>query len=146
MNNGNNFLAYQVWIGLHKNTRIKLAEIFKLVPTGESVVHIGAMVNGNIAGEAKSDGFTALDLQGLTVAKLQEYLDTEETDFYKMFNEVVADIEGPVAVIEEAIERITPGDIVIPLSTELPPVEKKIITKPKKNGKKNKSTKKGKSK
>ena len=119
MNNGNNFLAYQVWIGLSKETRVELARIFELKPTGESVVHVGEIIGGNIAGVAKSDGFTAQDLQALTVEKLQQYLDTTDTNFYEMFNAVVADIES-----EDS-------------NTEAKTISEEIVTpKPKKNGKK----------
>lgn len=142
---GNEFLAYQVWIGLPQNTRTKLAKLFNLKPTGESVVHVGVMASGSIGGTQKEDGFTAHDLQMLTIEQMQEVLGSKLTDFYKLFNEVLERID-------EFSDTPVPIKIQVPISPENPDgfiardPEELIKPKTGKNGKKTAKQTKNKSK
>lgn len=48
-----------------------------------------------------SDGYTDEDLQYLTIEKMQEFLKTKESDFYKLLNQVVESYTQPINAIYE---------------------------------------------
>lgn len=127
-------------MGLSQPVRTRLAELFNLIPTGESVVHVGQMIGGNIAGVAKSDGFTPHDLQAVTTQRLQEVLKSKDTDFYKLFNALVEKLDD--------ITELPPPEpikIQVPVTEDNPsgfvqrPYEDLIKPKTGTNGKKTKS-------
>lgn len=99
-------LSYQVWIGLPQETRSKLARLFIIPKTGESVVRVGAIIGGNIAGESTSDGYTAKDLYAISTEKMQALIGTDDTDFYAMFNFVVENVDDLLSPKETIIEEI----------------------------------------
>lgn len=93
MADGTPLLAYNIWLSLPQSTRAKLTKVFSIPRTGEVIVRSGGMINGNIAGEITQDGHSAKDLYAITVEKMQTVLDTDDTDFYKMFNHIVENID-----------------------------------------------------
>ena len=86
-------LAYNVWLALPAETRVKLIKMFSIPRSGEVIVRSGTIVNGNIAGEMTQDGHSAKDLYAITIEKMQEILKTDDVDFYKMFNHIVENID-----------------------------------------------------
>lgn len=86
-------LAYNVWLALPVETRVKLTKLFAIPRTGEVIVQTGEMMNGNIGSIVKNDGHAAGDLYAITVEKMQALLRTDDTDFYKMFNHIVENID-----------------------------------------------------
>lgn len=86
-------LAYNVWLALPAETRVKLTKLFGIPRTGEVIVQTGEMMNGNIGSIVKNDGHAAGDLYAITVEKMQALLGTDDTDFYKMFNHIVTNID-----------------------------------------------------
>lgn len=86
-------LAYNVWLALPVETRTKLVQLFSIPRTGEVIVQTGSMINGNIGSIVKNDGHAAGDLYAISVEKMQTLLKTDDTDFYKMFNHVVENID-----------------------------------------------------
>lgn len=104
-------LAYNVWLSTPIETRVKLTKLFGIPRTGEVVVQTGEMMNGNIGSIVKSDGHAAGDLYAITIEKMQALLNTDDTDFYKMFNHIVENIDyimtpkevEEVVVVEEVV-------------------------------------------
>lgn len=82
-------LAYQLWLALPIETRVKLAIMFGISKTGRTVVDYRA--DGAVVTQ---DGYTPDDLRALTVEKMQEKLMTEETDFYALVETVVENIDA----------------------------------------------------
>lgn len=108
MQTGTPLLAYNIWLSLPSDTRVKLTTLFAIPRTGEVIVRSGGMINGNIAGEITQDGHSAKDLYAITVEKMQAILSTDDTDFYKMFNHIVENIDyimepKEIEVIEEVV-------------------------------------------
>lgn len=90
-------LAYNTWLALPTETRHKLEKLFNMPKTGEVVVNIGAISpEGNISGNATSDGHKAGDLYAISIEKMQEFTGSKSKDFYALFNETVSQLNGPV--------------------------------------------------
>lgn len=85
-------LAYQVWLALPMETRVKLASLFGVVKTGRVTVEYRA--TGPIV---TADGYTPDDLRAITLAKLQTILTTEDTNFYELVEVVIENIDAIVA-------------------------------------------------
>lgn len=106
-------LAYNVWLALPAETRVKMVNLFGIPRTGEVIVQTGGIVGGNIGSIVKQDGHSAADLYAITVEKMQKLLDTDDVDFYKMFNHIVENIDyliEPKLVSEDiiVIEEVAP--------------------------------------
>ena len=79
-------LSPRVWLGLPQPIRQKLA-VFLELPT----LPVVPVMDGQVI----SDGHTIDDLAKITVSYLQEVLGkTTETDFYKLWDELVANISA----------------------------------------------------
>jgi len=81
----NNFLARAVWLSLKTETRAEIARIFGIKRSGTTEV-----INDIVI----TDGFTDKDLSGITLPKLQVFLNSTESDFYKLFKEAVVMVEN----------------------------------------------------
>ena len=79
-------LSQLIFIAQTRETREKLVDIFSIPKSG------GVVVEGN---RLISDGHTPTDLMAVTVDKMQEFLESPEEDFYKLFIEVIDKIENP---------------------------------------------------
>ena len=94
------------WLTLSRETRLKIAEILNIPRTANVEVSNNRVV---------CDGHSAQDLLGITVEKLQAALNSEETDVYKLFEQMVSELES---------EPVTPKII------EEKPVEQPVVTQP----------------
>lgn len=97
----------QLWMSLEKNTRIHLAEVFKLTPSGVTEVRDQEVV---------SDGYLVDDLKGITLEKMCEYIGSTET-FSRAWEitlaKVYAHFNPPVGVISEALVEIEDNNLII---------------------------------
>ena len=73
------------WLSLPISTRMRLVQIFN-IPRSQ-----GSLVQDN---KVMSDGYTHNDLMHISVEKMQKLLDSDEKDFFKLFADIIADIEA----------------------------------------------------
>lgn len=85
-------LPYQIWLKLPLDVRAKLAQVFGIAKTGQSVVDYRA--SGNVVTQ---DGYAPDDLRALTLDKLQEKLITDETDFFALVETAIDNIDDLIA-------------------------------------------------
>lgn len=78
------------WLKLPSEVRYRLTEIFEIPRS------TGTVVEGN---RVLTDGYTNEDLGEVTIEKMQVYLQSEETDFIKLFDAVLASLVPPPVVI-----------------------------------------------
>ena len=112
-------LSQPKWLALSLSTRARLVELFGLKRSASTETFTGR----DSVTRVVSDGYTAEDLLGVTIEKMQKILDTDRKDFYELFDEIVANIESPTKTPE------------VPLRTqEIPPSGdekiKEIINRP----------------
>lgn len=134
-------LSYVAWLSLPTETRQKLVALFEIPKTGESVIRVGAIVDGNISAEQTSDGYTPKDLQVITLEKMQEVAGSKSTNFYELFGQIVKDIDE---YIETESGAFAEGDIAVGLGREAE--EKPLSTQDGKHAEKTTKTKKAKAK
>lgn len=77
-------LSIPQWLGLPADVRVKLKSIFNIPRSSGSQI---------VDKEVVSDGHTHKDLAELTVEKMQAYLSSEETDFWKLMDVVLDKIQ-----------------------------------------------------
>jgi hypothetical protein len=105
-------ISVQQWCSLSSEVRTKLHEVFGLRRS------TGAEVNGGVC---VCDGHSALDLEAITLEKMQAYLDSKEKDFYVAFNACVekcqvvkpivqVEVEKPVEATVEPLEDVVEED------------------------------------
>lgn len=88
-------LAYSLWLSLTDETKKRLVKLYSIPRTGEVVVHVGEMMNGNIGASAKQDGHKPEDLYAITQERTYELLNEEmpeEPNFYAAFDAVLANL------------------------------------------------------
>lgn len=88
-------LAYSLWLSLTEETKKRLVKLYSIPRTGEVVVHVGEMMNGNIGASAKQDGHKPEDLYAITQERTYELLNEEmpeEPNFYAAFDEVLRNL------------------------------------------------------
>lgn len=92
------------WLQISLETRSKLAELFGMSRSG---------FNHILDNEVISDGYSDKDLAMLSLEKLQQYLGSEEEDYYKLLDLVIKQIENPHEKIEktDVDEYVQPGVI-----------------------------------
>lgn len=121
MNDGT-LLSYSVWLSTPQETRRKLVTLFDIPRTGESIVRVGQIINGNISGEAQQDGHSPSDLRAVSLVRMQELLGVDNENFYSLFKTTVDNIDDLLAgtyvtepevganpsdeIIEEVIEEV----------------------------------------
>lgn len=92
------------WLALSMPVRIKMREIFH-IPKSK-----GSLVEGNVV---KSDGTTYEDLKTITIPKMQEYLESIESDnFVELFNKCVEKIEEADKELEP-VEKVNVTQLLI---------------------------------
>lgn len=82
-------LSYNIWLSLPFEVRHKLVTLFDIPRSGRTVVEYratGAVVT--------SDGFTAPDLQSISLSKMQSLLGSDSDNFYKLFEIVVTNLDA----------------------------------------------------
>lgn len=111
-------LAYNTWLSLSRETRLKLVKLFEIPRTGETVVRSGSLSpQGNIQGEVTSDGHSAKDLYAITIEKMQSFTGSDSADFYQLFKYLVDnldDIIGYEAIEPEVLALVETAMIELP--------------------------------
>lgn len=82
-------LSYAIWLSLPNEVRHKLVTLFDIPRSGMTIVDYratGAVVT--------SDGYTAPDLQAISLSRMQSLLGSESDNYYKLFEEVVTNIDS----------------------------------------------------
>lgn len=108
-------LSYAIWLSLPLEIRTKLVTLFGIPRSGSTVVDY--RVSGAVV---TSDGYTAPDLQAISLRKMQHILDTDDANYYKLFEEVITHIDALLGGTFEA-----------PVSSQEPtppPPEKRVYT------------------
>lgn len=108
-------LATKIWLELPQATRKKVATYLEIPRSGVTEVSGGRVI---------SDGYTMNDLAQINLERLQKLFNTEDTDFYKLFNRLVANLEAPMIEVKGETEidptSLKPGQVV-PLIEEIGP-------------------------
>lgn len=76
-----------MWVSLPNEVRYKIRSIFGIPKSGATEVNDGRIV---------SDGTTHEDFKHLTVEKMQSYVGDTSTDFYKLFDKVLAKVNDEI--------------------------------------------------
>ena len=101
-------LSQPVWLSLTPEVRAKLVKLFGLNRSGATETYMGRDSIVRVV----SDGYTAANLLAVTKEKMQQILDTDSTDFYGMFDEILANIDvllnpdKPTNVVKETTKLI----------------------------------------
>ncbi len=80
-------LNLHLWVSLPNEVRFRIRHLFKIPQSGNVFVNDGKI---------ETDGTTVEDFKALTVEKMQDYLESKETDFNKLFDLVVKKIQEPI--------------------------------------------------
>lgn len=121
-------LSQPVWLRLPQETRGKLVNLFGLKRSGATETYMGrdSMVR------VVSDGYTAADLMAVTTIKMQELLGTDSTDFYGLFDEILANVDALLDGSFLAIEEVEiKGEGVFDKETGEPTTTHLEVSKPK---------------
>lgn len=108
-------LSTHDWLTLKPEVRAKLIEIFQIPRSG--IGHINYTGKGP---EVTSDGHTYEDLRSIGIASMQQYLNSDQEDFFVLFNEVVAQVTRPTQQFDKHCERCIKDPSIIKGKTELP--------------------------
>lgn len=98
-------LSTPQWLSLPQPVRLRLVELFGVRRSSGSQVQDNVVI---------SDGHTMDDLKAINVGTMQMFLNSKETDYYTLFNQVLEVIEA---------ELVPP---VVATEPELPTVDLKI--------------------
>ncbi len=79
------------WVSLPIDIRMRLVQLFNIPRSSGSLVQDNKVV---------SDGYTHNDLMHISVEKMQKLLDTDEKDFFVLFEQVVKTLEQPATALE----------------------------------------------
>jgi hypothetical protein len=115
MDIGQGQLSYAIWLQLPADIRHKLVILFNIPRSGSTVVDYRA--SGPVV---TSDGYTAPDLQTITLVKMQGLLQSDSDNFYKLFEEVATNIDALLGGTFGAVATS---------STVLPPPETRVEDK-----------------
>ncbi len=74
-------ISIHSWVSIPNEVRYRIRSIFHIPRSSNTVVSDGVV---------ETDGVTNEDLKNLTVLKMQAYLQSESTDFHKLFDLVLA--------------------------------------------------------
>ena len=74
-------LVPQIWLQATPQARVVLARHFNLRRSGMPII-----VTENGRSRVETDGYTVDDLRPMTVAAMQEYVDSKITDIIKLFS------------------------------------------------------------
>ncbi len=78
------------WVSLPINIRMRLVQLFHIPRSSGSLVQDNKVV---------SDGYTHDDLARITVEKMQALLDSDEKDFFKLFQMVTDSLSAPPEIV-----------------------------------------------
>lgn len=89
-----------MWIPLQYEVKMKIVELFKIPRNGATHV---------VDGQVQSDGYLDRDLAVLNVLNLQKVLDTDETNLFVLWNDLIAMIETQLTPAIEEIQEQKPN-------------------------------------
>jgi hypothetical protein len=81
-------LSYNVWLALPSEVRHKLITLFDIPRSGNTTVEYRA--TGPVV---TSDGFTPADLGAVSLSRMQGLLGSDSDNFYKLFEQVVNNLD-----------------------------------------------------
>ena len=105
-----------MWVSLPNEVRYRIRAIFNIPKSGATDVNDGRVV---------SDGTTYEDLKLLTTEKMQEYLKDDSTDFYKLFDKVVAKVNDELYPKKIEVKPTDGLNIVIEPNVVIPEKKKR---------------------
>lgn len=86
--NFNGQVPYQLWLKLPLEVRDKLVVLFHIPRSGSTVVDYGPQGNTVV-----SDGYKPTDIEAITLEKMQAILQTEDTNFFGLFEQIATNID-----------------------------------------------------
>ena len=86
-------LSTATWLEVPPEIREKIRKEFNVPKSGGVRVAQG-LFHGKIMSIVESDGTSTSDLSFITLEAMQKYMKSEETDYYKLFNNVVKRMSG----------------------------------------------------
>lgn len=117
-------VSYQIWIKLPKEVRDKLVQLFHIPRSGSTVVDYGQQ--GNVV---VSDGYKPTDIETITLEKMQALLDTDRTNFYELFSEVIEHADRLLKPKDKEVtfyDDLTPGVGMAELVKDLPKPDDRV--------------------
>jgi hypothetical protein len=100
-------ISQSYWLGLPKETRQKLANLFNIPRS--TFTH----VEGNVV---VSDGYTLRDLALISKESLQEYTGETHDDFYKLLEATIEKLTAPLINTSDAVRTL---DILVEENNEI---------------------------
>lgn len=97
-----------MWIPLSWEVKGRMAEIFNIPRNGATHV-----VNNRI----QNDGYTDIDLGKVNVEVLQKELNSEETDFFKLWNMMISKVESEIKPVSSPA-KLEKKDIQVNITIE----------------------------
>lgn len=82
-------VAYNIWIKLPEEVRHKLVVLFDIPRSGRTVVEYRAT-----GPTVTSDGYTPLDIEAITIEKMNGLLGSESNNFYGQFEQICDNIDA----------------------------------------------------
>jgi len=104
-------LSTHMWVSLSNEQRNLIRSIFNIPRSKAVEVHDGVVV---------TDGTTPEDFKALTIEKMQQYVNSDLTDFHKLFDLVIAKVTDKL---------LGKPDIIVVAHTPIT-----VISEPKKRG------------
>lgn len=80
-------LSISIWVALPTETRYRIRDLFAIPRSQHVFVDDGRLM---------TDGTTPQDFQTLTIEKMQSFLQSDSTDFYKLFDLTVAKVQEDI--------------------------------------------------
>jgi hypothetical protein len=90
-------LTIPQWLSFSYQIKQRLIEIFNIPKSSGSLVENNKVI---------SDGHTHNDLLSISVEKMQEYLNSTETDFYALFNAILEKLEKEQKEVEDNDQKL----------------------------------------
>lgn len=116
-------ISQSVWLSLSLEQRAKLVKLFGLKRSGIVITNIGPE-----GGIVQSDGYMPQDLMPITIAQMQEFLRSDSNDFYKLFHEIVENVDALLDGTFHIVQSVHVEEMVTK-EDEIIPGEVKIIKK-----------------
>jgi hypothetical protein len=94
-------LNLHVWVSLPNNVRRIIRNDFNIPCSGNVVVSDNRI---------ETDGTSPKDFEALTVEKMQTYVNSDITDFHKLFDMVLVKVDNKIKGIAEPIINANPEE------------------------------------
>ena len=83
----NPILSVHTWVSLPTEVRYRIRALFDIPKSAGTIVNDGVI---------ETDGTTKEDFKHLTIEKMQKFLQSDSTDFYKLFDLMVAKVNDDI--------------------------------------------------